>query len=142
VDPLPCTEGNLISVLEECKAENDDMFGCHPRCAEIGITGDVDLVDIEGPFVTIALSGRFWHKRRTVLHRVGVHVSQRIPEIIEITLEDPEMAEDFEYNEDGELVLDKRSPDFNGDREMMAFNGYDPDQRGPFPDKNSLSFFV
>jgi len=139
---LPCTEDNLLLVLEECKALNDDMFGIHRRCAEIGITGDVELVDFEGPFVTIGLSGRFWHRRRTVLQRVGAHLSARIPELVEVTLVDANMAEDLIYNEDNELVEDRRSPDYNGDREMMTFNGYDPDRRGPFPDKNSLSFFV
>lgn len=27
---------------------------------------------------------------------------------------------------------DKRSPDFNGDREVMEYQGLDPDARGPF----------
>ena len=27
---------------------------------------------------------------------------------------------------------DKRSPDFNGDRETMEYQGLDPDARGPF----------
>lgn len=140
--PLPCTEASLLEVLELCRRENSDMFGCHERCARIGITGDVELVDIEGPFVTIGLSGRFWHRRRTVLQRVGSFVSQRIPEIAEITLAEPDMAEDFTYDEEGNLVEDKRSPDFNYDRETMARNGYDPDARGPFPDRNALSVFV
>ncbi|KAG8460093.1 hypothetical protein KFE25_014238 [Diacronema lutheri] len=140
--PLPCTEGNLLEVLQLCRESNDDMFGCHERCAAIGITGDVQLVDIEGPFVTIGLSGRFWHRRRTVLQRVGAFVSQRIPEIVEITLADPAMAEDMEYDADGMLVEDKRSLDYNYDRETMARNGYDPDARGPFADRNALSVFV
>lgn len=140
--PLPCTEANVLEVLDECRAAGTDMFGCHPACAEVGITGDVELVDLEGPFVTIALSGRFWHRRRTVLQRVGAFLAERIPELVEVTLADPEMAEDFVLDEDGNPAVDKRSPDFNGDREAMSFNGYDPDQRGPFPDRNALSFFV
>jgi len=30
------------------------------------------------------------------------------------------------------LREDKRSPDFNGDRETMEYQGLDPDARGPF----------
>ncbi|KAJ1640903.1 hypothetical protein T492DRAFT_924350 [Pavlovales sp. CCMP2436] len=118
------------------------MFGSHARCTNIGITGDVELVDFEGPFVTIGLTGQFWHRRRTVLQRVGAYVSRRIPEIVEITLADPSMAEDLEYNSDGILIEDKFSPDFNFDRATMTRTGYDPDARGPFPDPNSLAVFV
>lgn len=140
--PLPCTEENLLATIAQCVDDNSDMFGCHQRCADIGVTGMVELVDFEGPFVTIKLEGRFWHRRRTVLQRVGQFISRRIPEIVEITLADPTMAEDFELDEDGVLAYDKRSPDFNGDRETMTRNGYDPDARGPFPDRNALSVFV
>lgn len=92
--------------------------------------------------MTISLSGRFWHRRRTVLQRVGAFISQRIPEIVEITLADPAMAEDFTYDAEGLLVEDKRSPDYNYDRETMSRSGYDPDARGPFHDRNALSVFV
>ena len=33
--------------------------------------------------------------------------------------------------------VDKRAPDFNGDREVMEYQGLDPDARGPFVFSNS-----
>lgn len=36
------------------------------------------------------------------------------------------------YNFHGKKREDKRSPDFNGDRETMEYQGLDPDARGPF----------
>jgi len=33
--------------------------------------------------------------------------------------------------------VDKRAPDFNGDRETMEYQGIDPDARGPFVFSNS-----
>ena len=39
------------------------IFGNSVENTSIGITGDCTVVDIDGPFVTVRLSGRFWHKR-------------------------------------------------------------------------------
>ena len=55
----------------------------------MGITGGVDYVDLEGPSVIVRLKGRFWHERTTVLDRVSNYLQQRIPEIVEVTVEDP-----------------------------------------------------
>lgn len=46
------------------------------------------LVDIDGPFITVRLVGRFWHKRVDVLARVQNYVLTRIPEAIELQIED------------------------------------------------------
>jgi hypothetical protein len=37
---------------------------------------------------------------------------------------------------------DKRSPDFNGDRETMEYQGLDPDARGPFVFANGGSMMI
>lgn len=47
------------------------------------------LADIDGPFITVRLLGRFWHKRVDVLARVQNYVLTRIPEAIEVQIEDP-----------------------------------------------------
>jgi len=43
---------------------------------------------MDGPTVILRLKGRFWHQRTTVLERVGNYLQQRIPEIIDVTVED------------------------------------------------------
>jgi hypothetical protein len=55
----------------------------------VGITGGMDYVDMDGPSVIIRLKGRFWHERTTVLVRVANYLQQRIPEIVDVTIEDP-----------------------------------------------------
>jgi hypothetical protein len=55
----------------------------------VGITGGMDYVDMDGPSVVIRLKGRFWHERTTVLVRVANYLQQRIPEIVDVTIEDP-----------------------------------------------------
>ena len=41
--------------------------------------GQVELAELDGPFVKISLKGRFWHKRSTVVARLGNYMKQRIP---------------------------------------------------------------
>ncbi|PIN01007.1 hypothetical protein CDL12_26488 [Handroanthus impetiginosus] len=45
----------------------------------VNITGKAELAEVDGPYVKIRLSGRFWHKRSTVLARLGNYLKQRIP---------------------------------------------------------------
>ena len=42
---------------------------------------DVCSAEVDGPFVTLRFTGRFWHKRSDVLARVGAYLKQRIPEV-------------------------------------------------------------
>jgi hypothetical protein len=44
---------------------------------------------MDGPSVVISLKGRFWHTRTAVLERVGNYLTQRIPEIVDVSIEDP-----------------------------------------------------
>ena len=64
----------------------------------VGITGGVDFVEMDGPTVLIRLKGRFWHQRTTVLDRVANYLQQRIPEIVDVDVEDPYQLTD-EANE-------------------------------------------
>ena len=106
--------------------------------ASCGITGSIEVYEICGPQVILHLSGEFWHRRETVLGRAAMWLNARIPEVNLVTVVDKEELNDFveirdEYT--GEIldVIDRRAPDFNGDRETMEYQGLDPDVRGPFP---------
>ena len=129
----PATEENVRAALDEFRRNAVDMLGCHPAAAAIGITGDVALAHQEGPFCELALEGRFWHRRATVLRRAEAHLRARIPELIEVTVADPAMLLDAEFDEmTGVVIADHRAPDYNGDRATLEYQGIDPDERGPF----------
>ena len=68
----------------------------------IGMTGSVELVEIDGPEVVLRLRGRFWHKRADVLARHANYLMTVIPEIIDVVIEnerqlsdDPEMFDKY-----------------------------------------------
>jgi hypothetical protein len=139
VDTMHLDEENAQMCLQEF-IDSDygkEMFGCHERPASIGVTGSIDFAELCGPEVTLALQGKFWHRRETVLGRAAMWLNARMPEIVEVTVADMEELNDFEeiLDEFGEVVFRKakRSPDFNGDRGTMEYQGMDPDMRGPFP---------
>ena len=112
------------------------MFGLHPRAKSIGITGNIEFVDLDGPVVILGLSGKFWHRRSTVLGEAAIWLNARMPEIVEVCVADMSELEDNDIirNEFGEIIMstDRRAPDFNGDRATMEYQGIDPDKRGPF----------
>ena len=68
---LECTEANVEAVLERFSQAAVSMFGCHEEASAIGITGEIHLVSIDGPFISVALNGRFWHRRETVLRNAA-----------------------------------------------------------------------
>ena len=93
------------------------------------------------------LSGKFWHKRSHVLGRAAMYLNARIPEIIHVTVPSEEdLLDSVEVRDDftGDImeVIDRRSPDFNGDRATMEYQGIDPDMRGPFPSSMNGEFKI
>ncbi|KAB1203845.1 hypothetical protein CJ030_MR8G027690 [Morella rubra] len=90
--PLDLTEDNVRQVLVEARAELAQID------ASVGMTGEAELAELDGPFVKISLKGRFWHKRSTVLARVGNYLKQRIPEILEVDIEDEKQLDDSPRN--------------------------------------------
>ncbi|KAG5043946.1 hypothetical protein AAZX31_03G180600 [Glycine max] len=91
--PLDLTENNVKQVLDDARKELGQIFD-----TSVGMTGVVELADLDGPFVKISLSGRFWHKRSTVLARVANYLKQRIPEILEVDIEDEKQLDDSPEN--------------------------------------------
>ena len=39
------------------------MFGKHDLPASVGITGEVEFVELDGPEAILTLTGKFWHRR-------------------------------------------------------------------------------
>lgn len=39
------------------------LLGQHDIPASVGITGSIEFIELEGPEVILALTGKFWHRR-------------------------------------------------------------------------------
>lgn len=86
---LELDEDTVLGVLQAAREELGTLFGYSAENRGVGITGGVDYVEMDGPTVVVRLKGRFWHQRTTVLDRVSNYLTQRIPEIIDVSVEDP-----------------------------------------------------
>lgn len=51
------------------------------------VAGQVDLAELDGPFVKLRLKGKFWHTRATVVARIGNYLKNRIPVRVSSVLE-------------------------------------------------------
>ncbi len=131
-------EDTVLMCLDEFVSSNygKQMFGIHDEAASIGITGEIGLAEVAGPEVYLTLSGKFWHTRNHVLGRAAVYLNARMPEIMLVSVLDPDELKDQEEVIDdctGDImeIVDRMAPDYNGDRATMTYQGIDPDQRGP-----------
>lgn len=61
------SEENIEVALLEMKQLLGSMFGNSSENLDVGITGDVEFVGLDGPIVVLRLKGRFWHKRADVV---------------------------------------------------------------------------
>ena len=93
------TEENAIAVLDECMADLGTMFGSDPQSAKVGITGLVEFVELDGPILVVRLTGRFWHQRSRVVERVSSYVLERIPECVDVEVEDAAQLDDADPDE-------------------------------------------
>lgn len=50
----------------QAKQELGTLFGNRAENNEVGITGDVEFVCLDGPSVIVRLTGRFWHAKADV----------------------------------------------------------------------------
>ncbi|KAL9411102.1 hypothetical protein AB3S75_044814 [Citrus x aurantiifolia] len=91
--PLDLTEDNVRQVIADARGELAQLFD-----TSVGITGVAELAELDGPFVKIRLRGRFWHKRSTVIARLANYLKQRIPEILEVDIEDEKQLDDSPEN--------------------------------------------
>ncbi|KAG0467978.1 hypothetical protein HPP92_017306 [Vanilla planifolia] len=90
---LDLTENNVKQVLEDARAELAQIFD-----TSVGITGEAHLAEVDGPFVKLRLQGRFWHKRETVLARLANYLKSRIPDVLEVDIEDEKQLDDSPEN--------------------------------------------
>ncbi|XP_074263022.1 uncharacterized protein LOC141585861 [Silene latifolia] len=91
--PLDLTEENIETVLMDARAELAQLFD-----GSVGITGQAELADVDGPYVKIRLKGKFWHTRAMVLARLENYLKLRIPEILEVDIEDEKQLDDSPAN--------------------------------------------
>lgn len=91
--PLDLTEENVEKVLADARVELAQLFD-----ESVGITGQAELADLDGPFIKIRLRGKFWHTRSMVLARLDNYLKQRIPEILEVDIEDEKQLDDSPEN--------------------------------------------
>jgi hypothetical protein len=90
---LELTEENVQQVLLDARQKLSQLFDL-----ELGMTGSCTLADLDGPFVTLRLAGRFWHPRGMVLARVGAYLQERIPEVGEVRIESEAQLDDSAAN--------------------------------------------
>ncbi|XP_076940915.1 uncharacterized protein LOC143610277 [Bidens hawaiensis] len=90
---LDLTEENVKLVLNDARSKFSHIFD-----TEVGMTGVAELAEVDGPFVKIRLKGRFWHERSLVLARLGNYLKERIPEILEVDIEDEKQLDDSPEN--------------------------------------------
>ncbi|KAL8205387.1 hypothetical protein R6Q57_008938 [Mikania cordata] len=76
----------------------DNVKFSHIFDTSVGMTGVAELAEVDGPFVKIRLKGRFWHERSLVLARLGNYLKERIPEILEVDIEDEKQLDDSPEN--------------------------------------------
>ena len=93
------TEENAIAVLDECMNDLGTMFGTNADSTRVGITGVVEFVELDGPMLVVRLKGRFWHQRSRVVERVSSYVLERIPECVDVIIEDAEQLDDADPDE-------------------------------------------
>eukprot|EP00930_Biecheleria_cincta_P103850 TRINITY_DN95951_c0_g1_i1.p1 TRINITY_DN95951_c0_g1~~TRINITY_DN95951_c0_g1_i1.p1 ORF type:complete len:176 (+),score=23.68 TRINITY_DN95951_c0_g1_i1:138-665(+) len=101
---VPLTYENAQMALNQIKYNvMPHMFGYSEESRRVGVFGEVDLVEVEGPMVVISLKGKFWHPRQNVMDRVTHLLQEKIPEICMVEVLDPAMLIDEGRDADGEF---------------------------------------
>merc|ERR1712070_794599 len=99
-DELFLSEENVNAVLDQARVDLGTLFGNSNENRAVGITGDVLLAEITAGTVVLRFEGRFWHARPTVLARLASFLRARIPEIIDVVVEDPIMLTEDDHKSD------------------------------------------
>jgi len=86
--PLELSEESVLQVINEIREELGTIFGYDKKNSEVGITGTIEYIEVDGPEVVVALNGRFWHATDTIMERVEKFITTRIPEVISVRMDE------------------------------------------------------
>lgn len=75
-------------MINEIREELGTIFGYDKKNSEVGITGTIEYIEVDGPEVVVALNGRFWHATDTIMERVEKFITTRIPEVISVRMDE------------------------------------------------------
>lgn len=109
-EPLELCDEHAEQVIEEIRDELGTIFGYDQESRNVGITGWIELAEVDGPTVSVRLGGRFWHATDTVMLRVESFIKIRIPEVIEVILdmESSNIEDDNRLNTSPEDIAAKK----------------------------------
>ena len=57
IETLELCEENADIIIKEIREELGTIFGYDPKSREVGITGEIEFVELEGPVMSISLKG-------------------------------------------------------------------------------------
>ncbi|GMH71378.1 hypothetical protein TrST_g3340 [Triparma strigata] len=84
----PYDEESIEHILHLCRITLSTLFGYTLENRNVGITGSVHLIGLDGPTVVVGLEGRFWHEETTVVERVKNFVTGMCPEVVDVVREE------------------------------------------------------
>lgn len=58
-------------VLQQARENLSGVFGYTDESRQVGITGSVELGEVEGGCVVLRFAGRFWHRRSDVVSSIA-----------------------------------------------------------------------
>ena len=77
-EPRILTEENAKQVLDECMQELGTLFGSNAESRGVGITGEIEFVDLDGPTLVVQLKGAPRHAALNVIQQTVTACSESV----------------------------------------------------------------